>query len=1029
MLSIQLLGDQDLTSDGRSIWPRLGRRSVELIAYLVVHPDSPQPRHHVASRFWPDSSDAQALTNLRRELHQVRSILGPTNDVVTADARAIAWSPRDDDECDVTSFRCYVEQARVAQLDGDVNGLRQAAEAAVAAYRGPFMPGTYEDWVLEVREQLHRGCLRLLDELISVHENDDIGAALEFAGRRLELEPLEEVGYQGLMRLQSRAGDRAAALRTYHRCVSILDRELGVAPDPVTTSLYQDMCSATPGRDAAIATLAVRASRPHFVGRELELDELTQRWSKTGRRAQGLHLVTGEAGVGKSRLIDEFASGVERSGAVVAWARCIPRDGQNALAPVAQWLSSPSLRRRSDRLDPRWRVEVDRLLPSTSGGATPPGHSAMVDAWQRPQFRRGLAKALIDPHQPTLLVLDDMHWCDVETLTWLPSFLEQAERAPMLILAAARSEEVDDHRELVSMVSQLRRDGLTSETALAPLPTQHTASLAHNILGFPLSDSEVDQWQQVTGGFPLFVVELARAREQSATDVLAAGQLPRVHAALENRLMQLSPAGQMVAELASCVGRDFSLDLLCQASDLPSDTVLDAVDELWRRRIFRGRSPHTYDYSHDLLRDAAYQRIDAERRRLLHRRIAQALEVIHSDDPTTFAAALADQYGRADQPQRAVRYHISAAAAASAVFANVEAIRHYDRGIGLLQTLPAGRDRDRVELTLRHALSAPLNAEFGYASEALRRDLERSAALAERLADDRLLVLSLAGMFAVRFVQGDVDESFRIAERALELSRRCPDVAGQAHFAYGGAATSLGMHEVSLSHFTAAHELCIDQPPSVVGTRPEVHGRAWSAHALWLLGREEEAVRWCDWAIDRAEEAGHPYSLAVALAYAGITHQLRQDVELTAELAAKTQRICSRYHFAYYGEWGTILEGWSIGGHAGVDRINQGLHSLRAQGALARQPYFLGLLADALLTMGATERASATLDAAFSTAADHSDRWWLAELWRLKSLTCDGDKAAELVERALDVADSQGALALRHRIVAGSRSKAGSAND
>jgi len=279
--------------------------------------------------------------------------------------------------------------------------------------------------------------------------------------------------------------------------------------------------------------------------------------------------------------------------------------------------------------------------------------------------------------------------------------------------------------------------------------------------------------------------------------------------------------------------------------------------------------------------------------------------------------------------------------------------------------------------------------------------------------------LSLAGLFAVRYVQGDVSESFRIAERSLVLRRRCPDVAGQAHFTYGGAATSLGRHEEALPHFAAAHALCIDQPPSVVGTRPEVHGRAWSAHALWLLGRDEEAVYWSQWAIDRAEAAAHPYSLAVALAYATITHQLRRDVQRSGDFAERTRQLCARYHFAYYGEWGTIVQGWCLGGHAGIDQINQGLQALRAQGALVRQPYYLGLLADALLRMGNTDQAGATVDAALSAAADHADRWWVPELWRLKSLTCDGDQRAESIGRAMAAADRDGSRALRDRITAG----------
>jgi len=381
------------------------------------------------------------------------------------------------------------------------------------------------------------------------------------------------------------------------------------------------------------------------------------------------------------------------------------------------------------------------------------------------------------------------------------------------------------------------------------------------------------------------------------------------------------------------------------------------------------------------------------------------------------AAVIAEQFGRAKQYRRAIDYHLAAAQQASVVFANKEATRQCRRGVDLLPRLPAGRHRDRMELKLRHAMSAPINAQFGYASNKLRGELERSVELAEKLSDEPSLLWTLAGLFAVRYVQGNVAESFRIAERALELGERWPDAAGQAHFAYGGAATSLGRHAEALPHFEASHMMSIDHPPSVVGTRPEVHGRAWSAHTLWLLGRSEEAVEWSDWAIERAQQAEHPYSHAVALAYSGITHQLRRDVERTAESARKTQEICARYGFAYYCEWGVILEGWCMGGHAGIDQISRGVQSLRDQGALVRQPYYLGLLAETLLASDRDDQARAALDAALAAVADHDDRWWEAELYRLKSRTLDGAKADAMLRHAREVADAQGAVALRDRLL------------
>jgi len=264
-------------------------------------------------------------------------------------------------------------------------------------------------------------------------------------------------------------------------------------------------------------------------------------------------------------------------------------------------------------------------------------------------------------------------------------------------------------------------------------------------------------------------------------------------------------------------------------------------------------------------------------------------------------------------------------------------------------------------------------------------------------------------------VQGHIAESYEIASRCLELSHLPPEATGQAHFAVAGSATSLGRHEQSLPHFALAHELCHDDPPYLLGTRVEVHARAWSAHAFWLLSRDEEALHWCNWAVSRGEETEHPYSLAVALSYAAITHQLRGDAGATMEFARRVQEICTRYDFAYYGNWGLILAGWCTGGIEGADQIRDGLRRLRRQGALARQPYYLSLLAETLLSAGQSGAAGAVLESARASAAVHDDRWWLPELYRIDARRHRGAAAQDLLRQAVTLAEEQGSAALVRR--------------
>jgi DNA-binding SARP family transcriptional activator len=1066
VLDISLLGEMRVAVDS-SVTGLRSPRALALLGFLLVHRGAPQRREYVAGQFWPDSSPAQARANLRRELHALRASLPQVSRWLTADSGTLLWRLDPDCHLDVAVFEAAADAAEAALAAGDPAGFRRAATDAVRAYRGEFMPALYDDWAAAERDWLHRRCLTLLDQLIA--REQDAGAyaeAIELARRRIDLEPLEEVGYRRLLRLQGLAGDRAAALQTYHRCTSILERELGVAPDRATTAEYERLADlrrpepSPPGSPAAAAAGAgpapaaepdagqvPAASRIRLIGRDHELALLQDRWQEALGGVAGFAVVAGEAGVGKSRLLDELSALVQRAGFDTMRARCFAARGRLALAPVSEWLRSPALRSARDRLEAVWAREVDRLVPPTDAGPVAPPRP-MADAWQRHRFFEGLARAVLSTGRPALLLLDDLQWCDEHTLAWLQLLLHLGHGHPMLVVAATRLEEIDGNAELTEMLRALRSAGQVTDIALAPLDAGQSAELAGQVRGTPLTGPEAHWLYTATGGSPLLVIESVRARLLDRPRAAATGAPgaeaetagpaeaggagpadpgPQARAVLAGRIAQASPAARQVAELAAVVGRDFTLEQLTMAGDLNGDAVIGAVDELWRRRIIREHPTAGYDFAHDLLRDTAYGGISPPRRSHLHLRVAQALELIHADDPRAAAAAIAYHYERADCPDRAAPHHVRAAEVATGVFANQKAIQHYRRAAELLRRSPASPERDRTELAVRAAMAAPLNAQYGYASTEVQAVLERTRDLAEGQGDTRLQLISLVGLFGTRFVQGHVSESYQIALRSLELSHLHPDVMGQAHFAVAGSATSLGRHEQSLRHFALAHELCYGEAPSVVGTRVEVHARAWSAHALWLLGREEDARHWCDWAIARAEELEHPYSLAVAFAYAAITYQLCGDVDRTLEFATRVQEICDRYEFAYYPHWGFILAGWCAGGAEGTGQIREGLRRLRDQGALARQPYYLSLLAQTLLSAGQGDAAGAVLESARSAAAVHDDRWWLPELYRLDARRRSGAAAGDLLRRAITVAELHGAVALARR-AAGDLAEQGHAN-
>lgn len=1044
MLRVSVLGGQQISSDRDGGAQVRSSRALALVAYLAVHAGVPHARQRIAGLLWPESGDAQALTNLRRELHHLRQVLGGDRSLQVT-ARDLCWTDAPTCHVDVRVFDTERVAALTAAGSGDDDAVVKHGGNAIAQYRGDLLPGVYDDWLTEARARLERQCVELCDLVSAARARaGDLAGAVTAARRRIELQPLEEVGYRMLMGLQADMGDRAAAVTTYHHCASVLERELGVVPDDATRAAFQRLIAqpagppAAHGRPASGSTAAGapaartpparnptagRPGQPYapLIGRSAEFGALRATWQAAADGRPGAVLVEGGAGVGKTRLVSEVAELARQQGAIVVATQCFAAPGRLALAPVADWLRDPAVQAAAATLDPARRAEVERLVPDRSTAVHDPAQATMADAWQRHRFFEGLSRALLAVNRPLLLVLDNVHWCDQETLDFITFCLGLADDGTRLLVAGTvRDDRRRGDRDLASWAVRMRAAGLLAELPLSPLGAADAAALAQAISGRPLAPEDAATLHATTGGFPLYVIEATRGGVGAhGGHGGSGGPLPPgdLSAVLRKRLAQASPAAQELAGLAAAVGTNFSLDLLTEASDLAADGVVAAVDELWRDRILREFGTG-YDFSHDLLRDAAYAEVTPARRWLLHRRIAQGLELLHAGDTDAVAAQLAAQYQRAGGQAKAVAYYRRAAQVATGRFAHAEAVRLCRDALSVITTMPEGRGRDSLELSVLIELAAPLNATEGYASRALERDHQRSIALAESLGRDNLVQAGLIALSTTWFVQGRTADSHQVATRALALASPGSSAAGQARFILGGAAIHMGRPEEGLRHLAVAAGLGDGMEVLSVGTRANVHATAWGAHAHWLLGDDATATRASREAVDKARAIGDPYNLALALAYSAVTHQMRHDLTRLRDVVAELLDLCGRYEFAYYREWALILDGWSVEpgrGESGARLAERGIGNLKAQGAFARQPYWLSLLADLQAREGRPGAASATLDAALTAGHAHDDRWWLPEVMRMRAGFDPPGQAVARLRAAADLAAGHGSVALVRR--------------
>jgi DNA-binding SARP family transcriptional activator len=703
-----MLGEFGLTYGGLNVSAVNTPRLQALLAYLILHRHAPQARRHLAFLFWPDSTETQARTNLRHLLHELLHALPDAERFLWTDTQTAQWRPDGPYKLDVAEF----DAASASDQEADLR-------RAIGLYHGDLLPNCYEDWIAPERERLRLAYAAALERLIALTEDRrDLTTAIMYARRLLEHDPCHEPAFRSLMRLHTLNGDRAAALHTYHACVTVLRRELGVPPDAATRLLHEQLLNA----DAAAPPARPLAAIFPLVGRTAEWAWLQAAWRSATEGRPQMALLVGEAGIGKTRLAEELEVWAARQGILSASARGYAAEGALPYAPVAAWLRARPL----PPLEPVWLTELARVLPELlTAHPTLRAPEPLHQAWQRNRLFEALARGVLCCQRPRLLILNDLHWCDGDTVEWLRYLLRFEPRAPLLVAATLCIGE-SWTPELTALLAALRRDGLLTEIELGPLDPTATAALVGHVAGQPLDPGLTEPLFQGSEGNPLFVVEMVQAglaqssaagrERETAAHARAMTTAPRplpakVRQVIEHRLGQLSPAGRQLAELAATIGRQFDFDVLCAAADLADEALVQSLDELRQRRIIREQGDGTYDFSHDKIRETAYNEVSLARRRLLQRRVAQALTRLHADKLDAVSGQIGRHYELAGLPAPAAAHYRRAAEISEQVYANADAMLYYRRALILLDNLPGERQTsamlwerlgDILELTGQH---------------------------------------------------------------------------------------------------------------------------------------------------------------------------------------------------------------------------------------------------------------------------------------------------------------------------------------
>jgi DNA-binding SARP family transcriptional activator/tetratricopeptide (TPR) repeat protein len=1006
-LEVRLLGVVEVILDGRRLRAFNSLRLQRFLASITLRRDL-QHRSRLAFEFWPDSDEGQARTNLRKLLHDFRHSLPDIGEFVQIDNEVVRWIPTGPSEVDVLRFRDAIAA-------GDL-------ERAARLYSGDLLPACYDDWVLDERAKLRAGAygvlVRLADEAVG---RDDHEATIRHAQSIIDLEPTDEEAVRIQMEAHLALGDRGAALRSYHRYAEVLERDLAVEPGEAIGAMYRQLRATKPNREALEGEDVALAAEVPFVGRDLELDQLTQAWNMARDGRAHLVLVSGEPGIGKSRLALELGRRVRAEGHVVASARAYEAAGRLPWGPIVDLLRSDALRSHIDTLGTVWRAELARLLPELLEASPPPAPSRSGDLAQRHRLFDAVSRAIVGD-RPRLLIIDDLRWCDAETIELIGFVIRSGQTAPVLIVGTVRSEEVPKHHPLVGLVDALGHDHAVTTVPLDRLDEATTATLAARLRSAEEIDPELVArlWAE-TEGNPLFVIEVLRAGVSA--DRRQAALTPTMRAVLGARLGQLPDGARRLAEVAAVIGRSFSVGLLVSATGISEPALVDHLDELWRRRIIRDQGL-TYDFSHDKLRGVALEMLSPARRRQLHRAVAVAIAAEFGLDLDAASPQLAAHYDQAGMVEPAIDAYRVAGARAVAVSALDEAVSMFRRALSLLAELPPSPGRDALELDIRIALGSPLVALEGYGSHGAHQIYERALSLCRtlhRTVDPPILRgLGLARLQGCRF-----DESSELGQALVDHESHDPIartegryLLGVSAFWRGDLARARQYLEGAIDAYDVSHRhehlaLYAQDPKAVCLVR-----LAWVD--LWTgdAGRADERARS---ALELAVDLGHLMTRWYVLTYAAIIAAESEDLVRLAELVEEAELLAKRLPMPYLMIVGDALRGWldvCEGSPGGIERIVRSVARSRTEGESLHLTYTLLRLAQARGMAGELHEGRAATREGLSWSHRHNQRYLEAELWRVDGELAyrrgESDSAASL-RRAVEVADGQGASWLELR--------------
>jgi class 3 adenylate cyclase/predicted ATPase len=758
--------------------------------------------------------------------------------------------------------------------------------------------------------------------------------------------------------------------------------------------------------------VAVRTGLTPLVGREEELGLLRRHWEQAQAGEGHVVLLSGEPGIGKSRLMQTLKEQASAEGATCIEFRCSPYHQNSAFYPILDHLQrllqfaphepyQAKLTKLQQALAAYRFPQVDTLPLLAALLSLPHPESTplltLSPQKQKQKTQEALVAWVIEETEKAAVYCawEDLHWADPSTLEVLTLFLNQVPTTRLLALLTFRPEFIPAWG-LRSYLTQL---------TLNRLGRQQVETMVEKVTHGKALPAEVLQQIVVkTDGVPLFVEELTKMVMESIGSVGLHGRAPvtlgipsTLQDALMARLDRLAPVREL-AQVGAMLGREFSYELIHVVSPVDEATLRQGLRQLVEAELLyqRGLPPQaTYLFKHALIQDTAYQSLLKSTRQQYHQQIAQVLADRFPETVETQPELLAHHYTEAGLKEQAIPHWQRAGGRATQRSAYAEAISHLTKGLELLKTLPGTPERAQQELMLQVALGSPLQATAGFGAPKVEGVYARARELCLQVGETPQLHPVLSGLLIFYLVRGKLQTARELGEQCLSLAQRLHDPASllRSHCLLGMTLFYCGEFVPGREHLeqgVAHYDLQQYRSLAPLSGRPDsgVVCLCYAAWVLGMLGYSDQAMTRSHEALTLAQELAHPLSLSLALGFAALLHQLRREEQAAQERAATLMTLSAEQGFASVSARATIVRGWALveqgQGTEGIAQMCQGVAALRATRQEDELPYWLALLAEAYGKVGRAEEGLSTLAEALAVADKTGVRFYEAELYRLK---------------------------------------------